>query len=835
MKNPQDYAYCDFFISRTGADKDAALVVDKILRGAGYTTFIQDRDFGATAFTERMDESVRMVEAGARIVALLSHTYQTKPHCEIEARYPLIDDPSNIRQRLVVLRIEDCAPMGFLKPIPYVDLVPVLHDADAFRRAIIGAVDPEKHKPEAAFSALYRRSGQQIIHPEVREVPGFTAREAELAAIESALWGGAARVAITGAPLSAGAPRKNNRTSVALSGLGGVGKSVLAQQYAWVQRERYKGVWWVRAETRETLLDDLVALGARLMPGLAEHPDRGAAAATLLDHIAQSPVAEKPWLLVYDNVETPEAIHGLTPANGAHVVLTTRFPDWDALVAEVPVGVFASEAALAFLMARARTATARPAETRAEAAALAEDLGRLPLALAVARAHAWSMSWSFAQYRRHVAAALELQPGQLRGAVNYKRSIAETFRLALERAIFEVPAAATLAGVVSFLGPDAIPVSMLVSIFSDELEVADAIVALAEASLVQREVMPDGQAAISVHRLVQVSMRNYLDVNEQEKYLNSAIALVTAAIEKVEFEDRASKAELLFLSHGLSAFSFASETAEQLQSATKLASKLSARFFQLEMFDIAEPLMRRSLAIDESSVGPDHPNVAIHLNNLASLLQATGRLDAAEPLMRRSLAIDESSYGPDHPNVAIRLNNLAFLLQATNRLPEAEPLMRRALAIDEASLGPDHPNVAIRLNNLAQLLQATHRLAEAEPLMRRALAIDEASLGPDHPDVARDLNNLATLLHATNRLPEAEPLMRRVIAIFETTFGPDHPNVATSLNNLAGLLQATNRLPEAEPLMRRALSILEVSLPDHHPWVVGARANLAALLTQLGR
>ena len=51
---------------------------------------------------------------------------------------------------------------------------------------------------------------------------------------------------------------------------------------------------------------------------------------------------------------------------------------------------------------------------------------------------------------------------------------------------------------------------------------------------------------------------------------------------------------------------------------------------------------------------------------------------------------------PGPPHVAIRLNNLASLLQATNRLGEAEPLMRRALAIDEASYGPDHPNVAIR-------------------------------------------------------------------------------------------------------------------------------------------
>ena len=144
--------------------------------------------------------------------------------------------------------------------------------------------------------------------------------------------------------------------------------------------------------------------------------------------------------------------------------------------------------------------------------------------------------------------------------------------------------------------------------------------------------------------------------------------------------------------------------------------------------------------------GPDHPNVAIRLNNLAELLRATNRLAEAEPLYRRALAIDERSYGPDHPNVATDLNNLAVLLQATNRLAEAEPLYRRALAIDERSYGPDHPNVATALNNLAALLQATNRLGEAEPLYRRALAIDERSYGPDHPDVASDLNNLARLL-----------------------------------------------------------------------------------------
>jgi tetratricopeptide (TPR) repeat protein len=258
-------------------------------------------------------------------------------------------------------------------------------------------------------------------------------------------------------------------------------------------------------------------------------------------------------------------------------------------------------------------------------------------------------------------------------------------------------------------------------------------------------------------------------------------------------------------------------------------------FWDAARLTLLEPFYRWALALAEDRLGPDHPETAIGLNNLALLLQATNRLSDAEPLMRRVVSIFEVSYGEEHPKVATALNNLAQLLQATNRLSEAEPLMRRALAIDEASYGAEHPEVARDLNNLAALLQATNRLSEAEPLMRRALAIDEASYGAEHPEVARDLNNLAQLLKATNRLSEAEPLMRRALAIDEASYGAEHPDVARDLNNLAQLLQDTNRLSEAEPLMRRALAIDEASYGSEHPNVAIRLNNLAQLLKATNR
>jgi tetratricopeptide (TPR) repeat protein len=145
--------------------------------------------------------------------------------------------------------------------------------------------------------------------------------------------------------------------------------------------------------------------------------------------------------------------------------------------------------------------------------------------------------------------------------------------------------------------------------------------------------------------------------------------------------------------------------------------------------------MRRALAIDEQSYGQDHPNVAIHLNNLAQLLQATNRLAEAEPLMRRAFAIDEQSYGQDHPNVAIRLNNLAQLLQATNRLADAEPLMRRHVEIFlrfTQATGHPHPNLQNALNNYSQLLQAMGR-SETEVLQELNVLLSQYGLSLGGP------------------------------------------------------------------------------------------------------
>ena len=728
----------DFFVSRAGENAAIAIQIAEILRAAGYTTFIQDQDFGSADFMAKMADGFAMVDRGARVIALLSPYYQKKPHCMKEAHYPLTDDPSNKRERLIVLRIAECTPEGHLRGIPYVDLVPLLLNADAFARAVRGAVAPRGQ------AEVVRTPGAQILHPELRPVPGFTGREAELEAVEATLWRKGGKAALTNI---AEAPDRS-AASAAVKGLGGVGKSVLAQEYAWRNRARYHGVWWIRAEKLETLLDDLIELGARFIPGLKEMPDRAHAAHAALDHIAQMK-AERPWLLVYDNVEQPGDIDKLTPVDGAHVLITTRWSDWGKAAAPVKIGVFPADVAAQFLL----DSTERTDRVGAEK--LAAELGFLPLALDHAAAYCRRTGIAFDTYRELAADLIRKVP---KGAdYEDEKPVFATFELAIQKATEACPEAEKLMGICAFLAPDRIPLDIVTKDVMSEIERGEAVAALQEVSLVTLETLDDGSAGLSLHRLVQEVMRGRLGQRKPEMAA-LATRLMADAYPNPASDVRNWPACRRLESHAIAVLAAAPDEGEPARKTVLLLNQHGVHLNARADFAGAEPLMRRALAIDEASFGPDHPDVGIRLNNLAALLQATNRLAEAEPLMRRALKIDETSFGPDHPDVGTDLNNLAQLLQATNRLGEAEPLMRRALKIDATSFGPDHPNVGIRLNNLALLLQDTNRPGEAEPLLRRSVEIKMRSLGPDHPSTKLGINNLVGLEAELRGETEATPV-----------------------------------------------------------------------------
>jgi tetratricopeptide (TPR) repeat protein len=625
---------------------------------------------------------------------------------------------------------------------------------------------------------------------------------------------------------------------VALSGLGGIGKTRLAIEYAWSRETVYSALLFVSASGGAALNAGLAGLTAFEILDLPEKEARDDA--TKITAVLRWLESNPTWLMILDNVDDRAAVAEVAKLiprlKGGHVIVTARASNFPAGVRKLQVSTLDERAAAQFLLDRTETDRAKSKDDATLARMLAHELGGLALGLEQAGAQIGTDRIGFARYLKLWNESREKALAWADATVTGSdRTLATTWATSVAQL---TEASRRLLDRLAFLAPAAVPDSLLDVAIPGEAAGADVYEARAglySYSLISGVTAEDGGApGFVVHRLVQDFARRAMTNERRALALKEALEWVNAAFAGAPDDVRSWPALDPLAPHAL-AVAHAADGAEIAEPTARLFNELGLLFDAKADYAEAERLYRRGLAIEEKSYGPGHPAVAPHLNNLGNLLRETNRAYEAEPLIRRALAINENNLGSDHPTVAIQLNVLAYLLHDAGRFGEAELFFRRALEMSEKSLGLAHPTVAIRLNNLAQLLQSTNRSAEAEPLMRRALAIDENSYGPDHPEVAADLNNLAALLQATNRSAEAEPLMRRALAIDEKSYGPNHPNVAIRLNNLGQMLQETDRFAEAEPLLRRALAICETSYGLDHPSTVLVRSNLAALRAALGK
>lgn len=631
----------------------------------------------------------------------------------------------------------------------------------------------------------------------------------------------------------------------AVHGLGGVGKTRLAVEYAWQHADEYSAVLCVTADSPENLQRNLADLTGPLVLDLAEHSatEEVIRVAAALRWLQSHPG----WFLILDNVDTEAAVVAveklLTELRGGQVLITSRLARFSDVVEPLELDVLSPEAGATFLLEKTEPKGRRGRKLTdndaAHALELATELDGLALAMEQAGAYIVQLRRSFAEYltlwRSRKAAVHEW----LNATIHYAgptntplRSVAVTWQTTIDELGEQER---KLLNLLAWFAPEPVPLSIFSSLDAaewDQDRFDTAISNLADFSMLTWDVEAE---TVKVHRVVQEILRTRQ--GDPQANLTTALDLLSNAIPAGNPDDVRTWPAWEPLRPHVAFAAIEGNRFEISVPTSYLMGELAILFSAKALHREAETLKRAALAIDEQHFGANSTQVAVRLNNLATTLQATNRLADAEPLMRRALAIDKNSFGAEHPNVAISLNNLAQLLQATNRLAEAEPLMRRALAIDEQSYGAEHPKVAIRLNNLAQLLQATNRLAEAEPVMRRVVTIFEKSYGVDHPNVATALNNLASFLQVTNRLPEAEPLMARVVTIFEKFYGEDHPSVATALNNQAQLLKATNRLAEAERLAWRNVTIFMrfgLTTGYVHPHMRTALQNYFGILVAMG-
>ena len=578
----------------------------------------------------------------------------------------------------------------------------------------------------------------------------------------------------------------------AVYGLGGVGKSELALQYAYAHRRDYGLTWWITAASAGQLEAGLAQLAGRLCPVVAVAGTTSDAAGWAAGWLQ----AHQGWLLILDNVEELADIEPLLGQLGdGHVIVTSRRDtDWGRLADPVRLDVLTPAAAAQLLFQRTSRDGAADEEVAAQ---IASELGFLPLALDQAAAYVIQQRITLASY----LASLRRDPARMYGAgTSELRTIARLWDLHTVAIHGRSPAAARLLGVLAHYAPDAIPRTILGGTAARE-DTDEALGLLASYSMITLT-----SETVGIHRLLQsvvLSQPGHFPADAAE-LRETALDWLDKAIPNDPGTDMAAWPLLRSLVQHSQALAGHFPPGQQPETLGQVQSGIATFLDSQADHGQALALRQSALAIAEAALGPDHLTTATRLNDLAATYWRLGRFTESASLHERALAITETALGPDHPYTAISLNNLASTYQDAGRYDDALPLQERALAITETALGADHPDTAIRLNNLASTYRVLGRLDDALRRQERALAITKAALGPDHPDTAIRLNNLARIYQQLGRFTDALPLQERALAVTQAALGPNHPDIVIRLENLAATYQALGRPADALALEERA-------------------------------
>jgi Tfp pilus assembly protein PilF len=816
----------DFFVSHAGADRAWAEWVGWQLEQAGYTVELDVWDWAAGRnFVTAMSDALDRCD---RVLALLSLAYFDRSRYTTEEWSAALVRVAGMQEgRLVPVRVED-VPVeqmpAILRSLIFCDVFSV--DADQARQVLLAAVaGPRRPDGEPVFpgsaapgalsklgSPMPRFPGRPRLVNSPPRNPAFTGRAEVLEELGQRLAAGPVAV-------------------VAVRGLGGVGKSQLALEYAYRMCEsgRYELAGWVRADSAVTLAEDLAAMAPLL--GLPADGPAGEVAASVVTALG----SRQDWLVVFDNAQAPGDLARMLPGGRGHVLITSRNRAWSGVASQLDLEEFGRAESVAFLCKRSGR------EEPEAAGDLARELGDLPLALAQAAAYidarAVTIRGYLALYRDPVLARRLRDEGLESG--EYPASVARTWLLTFGQLAGERPDAVELLRLCAFLDPDDIDLDVLVAgasqagralaaALGDPLERAETAGALARASLITA--MAEGR--LRVHRLVQAVTRDQLDDDQTAVWSTRALNLVAAAFPDKP-EDHRSWPVCASMAPHVEAVAAHTDCYPDL--AVKrggLLGRLGVYLSASAQLRAALSVLEGALAILEAAYGPDHPDVAKTLSNLGIAQRRLGELPAARATLERALAIKEAANGPDHPDVAITLSNLGVVQQQLGELPAARATLERALAIDEAAYGPDHPDVAIILGNLGVVQLQLGELPAARATLERTLAISEAAYGPDHPEVARALTGLGSPQLQLGELSAGRITLERALAINEAAYGPDHPDVAITLGNLGVVQLRLGELPAARATLERALAMFKAAYGPDHPEVAKTLTNLS-LIRQL--
>jgi tetratricopeptide (TPR) repeat protein len=811
----------DIFLSHNRAQKDWTRELAIRLRDAGFKVWFDEwalrgGEVGSIGMERGLEES-------RHVALVLSPEFMASEWTDYETQIALLLSPANRDRKLIPILYTKCNLPSRISRLNWIDFSGALADPAQFEfhlAQLMSDLNPDRFDRPTDFASFQasRKTGDSNAIPAVRPLPPgsrmpqapnplFVGREDEMRNLNRMLTPGSG--ALVG-------------VHAAVIGMGGVGKTQLAVEYAHRYGHLYQGgVFWLNFAGEEDPINEVARCGGPEGMDIAGWAEMKAPEqASRVQKIWEE--AERVSLLIFDNAEDPATVEKWRPKSGhCSVLITCRRGDWPPEMGVNPLGIetLPREKSLE-LLAEVRPIIGKDGKDRDAAGKICHLLGDLPLALTVAAAYLRKYkSESIGQYLKALSDQSPIQDSSL-------KKVALSFGVSFNKLNPERPVdslAQKLFYLASWFAPVSINRNLLIAsagVDSSDRDARhqaeDALARLVELGLIKEEADKEkGDARLLLHRL----LRDFARLEAPED-MDQGKAIKTVGENLNKFAGRENKSGLpQNLAKERAHLSEIAAAAEDLNPdlAARLYNELGFNGRVLALFQEATADHEQALRLIEAALGPDHPRIATYVNNLGALLKESGNLTGARVNFERALKMDEVAYGSDHPKVAIRVNNLGLVLKDLSDLAGARANLERALKIDEEVYGPNHPNMALRLSNLGTVLQDLGDLAGARAYYERALKIDEAVYGPNHPNVAINVNNLGSVLHDLGDRAGARANFERALKIDGEVYGLDHPDVAIDLNNLGSVLQDLGHLVEARAKYERALKIRKKVFGDDHP------------------
>lgn len=808
----------DFFISYSQEDRRWAEWIKWQLEDVGYVVVLQAWNFPAGG--NFVAEMSRALEESVRILGVLSPAYLQSEYAMAELMAAFTRDPLGKARTVVPVRVADCSLAGVFRGRIYIDLVGIPDESDARQHLLmnLGITPRASNEPPSFPPRATAAAGTPVVPskpefpqglPRVFKMPflrdlNFTGRTGLLAHLHEHLRetgdGAAAHILI---------------------GMAGVGKTALAIEYIYRNKQSYDAVLWIDAGEPTLVRHHYAELAVDL--GLAE---RGA---VLPEEVLVSLVrgwleTTNRWLLIFDNAEDLNVLTELLPRTGnGQVLITTQHdqPGWKDHGHVLRCEEFTTTEAASFLLHLSGS------DDRTAANSLGKELGRHPLALKQAGAYVSQNRVTLKEYRE----LFKTREAEMLG----EGAIPTTMALALKK-VGRARVAGDLLNLLAFLPPDEIPLLLLASggdalpsklsmAVADPLQRAKAIGVLNGYCMLTSA---SGEA-IAVHPMVQAVVRGRLRAR-RKLWAGAAVKLVNGVF-PVNGRDVANwPACAQLLSHAQVSTRFAESCKVEPGTTIELLHKMALYLQCRAALPAAAEVLGRALAIAQETYEGNDLRVIRILEPLGVVLREMGDIAEGRARLEEAVAFYEQVFGPRSLEVAALLVKLGFALwDFPDRVSKesSREKFERALEIYDRLVSPDDPWVAIAFTGLGQALLDLDYRDEALRCQDRALDIFRTN--GDSLEMARTLDKKGYVLREIGAHEESRAAHEQAIELYTEHYDEDHPEKGMAMTNLGRVL-AEAGLAQARSAHAQAVAILTATLPPGH-WYIGlAERRLARVL-----